>query len=354
MGKPRRKRISKQALSDALAAKRELSRRHFGASNSSSGAWVMRRRVRDVLQNADRHLHSIGVGRKVVDGEPTDTISVRFYVTQKLPKHLLVGSPYLLPSRIDGIETDIIEAPPAYLAAPLALCSTLRLRQQRPAQGGISGANEAITAGTLAALCVSRRGDEAGQLFVLGNNHTLADLGAAPPGSAILQPAPRDGGAALDRIAGLHRCAPIVETTIAGNLVDAAIARLDGGIVMDRTVCSMGAVNGIESAAPDMQVQKHGRTTGFTTGIIDDHSVDILLPLRREDPSRLTQFVDQIRIRPRPGVFVFAQPGDSGALVLTKSGNRAIGLLFACPDNGSFAYASPMAAILDQLDIDLL
>ena len=46
-------------------------------------------------------------------------------------------------------------------------------------------------------------------------------------------------------------------------------------------------------------------------------------------------------------------PGDSGALVLTKPGNLAVGLLFACPDNGSFAYANPILAVLDALEIDL-
>ena len=71
--------------------------------------------------------------------------------------------------------------------------------------------------------------------------------------------------------------------------------------------------------------------------MIDDPSVDTLIPLRREDPTRLTQFVHEIRLRPRLGQFVFAQPGDSGALVLTKADNLAEGLLFACPDNGSYA-----------------
>jgi len=53
------------------------------------------------------------------------------------------------------------------------------------------------------------------------------------------------------------------------------------------------------------------------------------------------------------GQFVFAQPGDSGALAMAKGDNSAVGLLFACPDNGSYAYANPISTVLDALEIDL-
>jgi hypothetical protein len=113
-------------------------------------------------------------------------------------------------------------------------------------------------------------------------------------------------------------------------------------------------VTDVKPAVADLRVQKHGRTTGLTVGVVDDPSVDVLIPLRRSDPTRVTQFVDQIRVRPVPGMFVFAQSGDSGALVVTKVGCHPVGLLFACPDNGSFAYANPIQAVLDSLEIDLL
>jgi len=30
-----------------------------------------------------------------------------------------------------------------------------------------------------------------------------------------------------------------------------------------------------------------------------------------------------------------------------------VGLLFACPDNGSYAYANPIQDVLDTLEVDL-
>jgi hypothetical protein len=304
------------------------------------------------MQHSGNQLHAVGVGRKLVEGKLTHALCVRLYVTQKLPRHLLTGAD-CLPEFIDGIPTDVVEAAPAYLAAS-PTCSLRKLREQRPAQGGISGAHEAIQAGTLAARCQSRRPAESADRFVLGNCHTLADLGLAALGSAVLQPSTHDGGTEnANRLASLARFVQIVETQTASNRVDAAIAKLDAAGTMNPGICTVGAIQGTAVATFETRVHKHGRTTGYTSGIVDDPSVDVLIPLRREDPTRLTQFIDQLRIRPQPGQFVFAQPGDSGALVLTKPDNDAVGLLFACPDNGSFAYANPIAAVLDALEIDL-
>ncbi|WP_143080739.1 hypothetical protein [Variovorax sp. YR750] len=273
-------------------------------------------------------------------------------MTQKLPRHLLAHAS-CLPEHIDGIPTDIVEAAPAYFAAS-SPCSLRKLREQRPAQGGISGAHEAIQAATLAARCVSRRLEESMDRFVLGNCHTLADFGSAALDSSILQPSTNDGGTAIaHRLAGLHRFVPILESATGSNRIDAALAKLDSTNAMDPGICTLGAIQGTASATLGTRVHKHGRTTGSTTGIIDDPSIDVLVPLNRQDPTRLAQFVDQLRIRPRPGQLVFAQPGDSGALVLTKGDNSAVGLLFACPDNGSYAYANPISAVLDALEIDL-
>jgi hypothetical protein len=338
---------------DLIAAKKTLSERYLGGTSCiAPGAWISQRRVSDAARQSGNQLHAVGVGRKVVEGNLTGTLCVRLYVTQKLPRRLLHDA-HCLPERIDGIPTDVVETPPAYLAAALP-CSLRKLREQRPAQGGISGAHEAIQAGTLAARCRSRRAEEAADRFVLANCHTIADLGLAPPGSAVLQPATHDGGTVpANRLASVDRFVPVIEAPTALNRVDAAIAKLDSATAMNAGICTLGEIRGTANATAETRVHKHGRTTGYTVGVVDDSSVDALIPLRREDPTRLTQFVEQVRLRAQLGQFVFAQPGDSGALVLTKPGNLAVGLLFACPDNGSFAYANPILAVLDALDIDL-
>jgi hypothetical protein len=347
-----RKRLL-QAPPDLVEAKRFLGDRCLnGASCAAHGAWTAYARVNESVRHSGSQLHAVGIGRKQVEGTLTGTLCVRLYVVQKLPRRLLMGAD-LLPDNIDGIPTDVIEAAPAYFAATAA-CSFKKLREQRPAQGGISGANESIHAGTLSARCRSRRLEDGADRFVLGNCHTLADFGLAAPGSDVLQPSTHDGGTAnANRLARLDRFVAINESPTAGNRVDAAIARLDSVTLMNPGICTLGAIQGTADAAFETRVHKHGRTSGYTSGIVDDLSVDVLMPLRRDAPGRLTKFVDQMRIRPLPGQFVFAQPGDSGALVLTKPDNKAVALLFACPDNGSFAYANPIDAVLDALEIDL-
>jgi hypothetical protein len=343
--------MSERLVSDVRAAKAEFSERHFRAAREGRHwIWAAARRVGDAIARATTHVHSIGVGRKLVDDKPTDALCVRVYVTQKLPKKLLPQSARI-PSSVAGIPTDVIESPPAFLAiAPP--CSLRKTRGQRPLCPGISAANAAVNAGTIAALCRSTRAGEEARRFLLGNSHTFADLGAAAPGSAILQPSPHDGGTAADQVATLSRFVSIDERVTAVNLVDAAIAELTVPAAAMADICGIGAPRGLGQAVLRGAVQKHGRSTGFTAGVIEDPDVDLVLPLSRSHPDRVARFVRQIRIRPAAGVSVFAQGGDSGALVTTRPHNKAIGLLFACPDNGSFAIANPIDEVLRQLEID--
>jgi hypothetical protein len=209
-----------------------------------------------------------------------------------------------------------------------------------------------VNAGTIAAICRSTRAGEGARRYLLGNSHTFADLGAALPGSPILQPSPRDGGKAGDKVASLARFTPIDERDTAVNLVDAAIAELTAAANVKSDICCVGTPQGIVEPKIGTAVQKHGRTTGHSLGIIDDVSVDVVVPLSRSNPARVARFIQQVRIRPAGGSSLFAQGGDSGALVTTRSGNKAVGMLFACPDDGSFAIANPISAVLRALEID--
>lgn len=339
-------------MQDALEAKREFSRGQFYRSAAATPPGGYMTRLREALARAPAQVHAIGVGRKVTEGQRTNAVAVRFYVTQKLPKSLM-PTDAILPEVIAGIPTDVVETPQAYFAAPPP-CSLRRLKRQRPMLFGVSGGNEAVVAGTLGALCRSRRAAEAGLELVLSNNHVLADFDDAAPGSLILQPAVRDGGTGADRIGALLRSVPIQEGSLAGNRVDAALAQLDPGVVLGSDICTIGGAQGTTAPQADMVVQKHGRTTGHTVGVIDDPSVDFTIAFSRDEPHRVAQFVDQIRVTPHAGTARFAQVGDSGALLLTKSGNRAVGLIFACPDDASFAYANPIGAVLDALEVDLV
>ncbi|MCB1036204.1 MAG: hypothetical protein KDD47_20440, partial [Acidobacteria bacterium] len=137
------------------------------------------------------NVHAIGIGHKIVDGEWTDTLALRIYVSQKLPVSMLGAA--ALPTEFEGIPTDVIESAPAFLlptvaateeiavpglegiathaAAAVPPCSASRRKRQRPVLGGISTGHFAITAGTIACFCRSvRQGDPSEQVYVLSNN----------------------------------------------------------------------------------------------------------------------------------------------------------------------------------------
>src|SRR5439155_126396 len=92
-------------------------------------------------------------------------------------------------------------------------------QRQRPAPSGFSVGHPAITAGTIGA----RVRDALGRVYILSNNHVLANSNGATIGDAEYQPGPFDGGTAADQIATLTDFQAI---NFAGgnNTIDAAIA----------------------------------------------------------------------------------------------------------------------------------
>ena len=327
--------------------------RYFGAPDRDPCApFRLSHRVENLVRQAGNLVHAIGIGRKWVEGKRTATWCIRLYVSRKLPKSLILGST-LLPELVDAVPTDVAEAPPAFFATPMAPCSNKRRARHRPALPGTSCGNASVLGGTLGAWCTSTRAGEAGSKLLLSNNHVLADFGKAAVGSKVYQPSVSDGGKETDELGALLRLVPIVEGTTAENEVDAAIATLTSGIEISREICGVGAVSGVGQATEAQVVQKHGRTTGLTTGIVDDIACDVLVPLSTSDPATFARFIDQIRIRPWRGTSRFAQQGDSGALVVSKLDGKAVGLLFACPDDGSYAYANPIQRVQELLQVQL-
>ena len=102
----------------------------------------------------------------------------------------------------------------------------------------------------------------------------------------------------------------------------------------------------------NMKVEKHGRTSGHTIGIISA----IGLSAQVNDPEHNIEltFIDLIRVdqidSESPPV---AEPGDSGSLVVDAASRNAVGLLHAADDTGSFYYAHPIADVLKILEVKL-
>jgi hypothetical protein len=285
-----------------------------------------------------------GVGFKRTGGKKTSTLSIICSVTKKVaPPQLSIKD--LVPATLEGIPTDVIET-----GVIRALQSPTE--RHRPAPGGVSIGHRDITAGTLGCL-VKKNGSS----VILSNNHVLANSNAAATGDPILQPGPYDGGRFPDdQIADLEQFIPInfiglpsdcpIATgtasflnSIAGligssvrlqaidrqqteNLVDAAIARpLNPDDVKDE-ILQIGIIQGTSEGTLGMAIKKSGRTTGFTTGEIEQ--VDVTVNVQYGE-GRIAQFTDQLMAGP------MSQGGDSGSAVLNET-NQLVGLLFAGSD----------------------
>ena len=103
-----------------------------------------------------------------------------------------------------------------------------------------------------------------------------------------------------------------------------------------------------------MQVQKYGRTTGFTTGSINAVNVDVdvcYFPLTETIcfPGYQAHFVNQFSIP--DGSVPFSAAGDSGSLLVTTGSNNPVGLLFAGGDG--LTIANPIDAVLQRFSVTI-
>jgi len=375
---------------DVLQAKEILSARLLGLGVRNN---VMSRhfslRMRDAVGDMGANVHAVGVGRKVVQGESTGDLAVRIYVVQKFAASAIPPRD-LLPAELEGIPCDVIESPPAFIlqprkkvsaktasaaraiakANPAAVetsrdappvvvaagnCSDGRRNRQRPFVAGISAAHRDVTAGTIGYFCRSTKpGDDPNDIFILSNNHVIANVNEAVIGDEILQPGPADGGTSADHIANLHRFVRIKLGGDIANRVDAAIARLLPEAAHNLSICRIGRITGTERGVEEMRVRKHGRTTGLTEGVITDESVNSLVGMDHSDPSVVALFQGQMRIERTGSSTAFGLGGDSGSPVVSRDNRRAVGLYFAGPDNGIYGLANHISDVIDQLQIELI
>ena len=288
-----------------------------------------------------------GVGYKITGGQKTSTLSIVCSVTKKLAASQL-SSKDLVPDSLNGTPTDVIET-----GIIRALQSPTE--KHRPAPGGVSIGHRDITAGTLG--CLVKKD---GRFVILSNNHVLANSNAAEIGDPILQPGPHDGGRYPDdHIADLEQFIPInitgapsdcpvatgtanflnsiarlfgssvqlqaIDQQATENLVDAAIAGPINPDDVKNEILEIGTIQGAVEGELGMAIKKSGRTTGFTTGEIQQ--VDVSVNVQYGE-GQIAQFTDQLMAG------AMSQGGDSGSAVLDDS-NNLVGLLFAGSDTST-------------------
>lgn len=222
--------------------------------------------------------------------------------------------------------------------------------RHRPLRPGISVGHFRITAGTIGSF-VSR-----GQsVFILSNNHVLADENQGRRGDEILQPGTYDKGRRpRDVVGALQKFVRLVSGS--ANAMDCAIASLNQDVEYDPRLPRARRHLSTDVAAPEdaSRVEKVGRTTGHTRGRVAAFEVDGVVV--EYDIGNL-RFDDQIEIAGTRQPF--SAGGDSGSLIYTSGDRRPYALLFAGSDAGGPAgmgvtYANPLEPVLRELRVDLL
>lgn len=255
------------------------------------------------------------------------------------------GGPAGLPTQIEGVPVVIRVTGEIYALAPQAQIDRTA-RFPRPVPIGVSTGHPSITAGTIGA-----RVTNGSQVFALSNNHVYAASNSASIGDPVLQPGTYDGGSAPDDVIGnLYAFAPIVMSTSANNVIDAAIASTTTSLVGTSTPADgYGTPTSTPvSAALGMSVQKYGRTTGHTFGTVDtiNATVNVCFSSPCQRPGSTARFVNQIIITPG----TFSAGGDSGSLIVDSNRNP-VGLLFA--GSSSYTIANPISAVLSYFGVSI-
>jgi hypothetical protein len=192
----------------------------------------------------------------------------------------------------------------------------------------------------------------------------------------VAQPGPYDGGTLRDRIGVLHRYVPLLKNVsrsdcpvasamarggtrilnlvkpdyeirfyknyAAENIVDCAVAKLDSADLVTPSILEIGEIQGISDIKPGQKVQKSGRTTGLTTGVVKSISTTLQVEMKEEEK---VWFSDQVVTD------MVSQPGDSGALILSED-RKVVGLLFAGSDK--LTVFNRISNVVERLGIEFV
>ncbi|HEY4691508.1 MAG TPA: hypothetical protein VIK33_19520 [Anaerolineae bacterium] len=324
----------------------------MGAALSAALA-VKRQHVETLM-----HLPNVvatGVGYKIAGDTPTNELSVIVSVRKKLPLAQLSASA-VVPKAIGGVQTDVIET------------GDIRAFQDpkkkfRPAPPGVSIGHYQITAGTLG--CLVRKN---AQTLILSNNHVLANSNNAQVGDAILQPGAYDGGTSADQIGTLAEFIPIafdgtlpappgclaqllallglkprspLQNEPGNNRVDCALARPTTPDLVIPGILNIGVPTGVSTVTLGAQVQKSGRTTGYTTSTI--LQVEVTVTVNYGGP--LATFTGQLMAG------AMSAGGDSGSAVLDMQ-KRVVGLLFAGSETTTIL--NPIQDVIQMLGVEIV
>jgi hypothetical protein len=226
--------------------------------------------------------------------------------------------------------------------------------------------------------------DQASNLYILSNNHVLADSDQGKVGDVVIQPGLVDTGctqlaagvSGIIQVGQLTYWVPLLYPPSVPNPpatnVDAALAGTTASSVdASGSIIALGASGGgtnqIAAAAPvggtgevltaanlnTIHVAKSGRTTGLTCSTVDTINTTIqvsyFLDAAETEPYTTKTYTNQIGM---PGNY-FSDAGDSGSLVVDTANAQPVGLFFAgataTATQPGESFAQPIGDVLTEL-----
>jgi hypothetical protein len=330
---------------DALAAlddfRSNLISEQMNAPRPKAQAMAFRASAGLAGESPFRNVHATGVGvRGNTDKSGPDDFVIKVYMFDKADIQAAAAEPFLSAS-LQGVEIDV-----EYLPVQVAFGKAKKTKAVKPAAVGGAAQHQARRR------CFVRRGPgDSGPLFVLSNNHVLADVNQFPLGTQFTQPFsanPADVIAALSDFEPLRFPAPGSQPR---NVIDAAIAGVtdENAVVLGRMLNIANYTPQLLAPRPGLAVTKAGRTTGVTSGTIRATRVrGVQVNYGTRQNPIIATFDNAITITGAGGV-PFSNPGDSGSVILEKQSGRPVALLFA--GDGATTTACDVAAACARFNV---
>jgi hypothetical protein len=300
----------------------------------------------------------VDIAEKVSDGKPTGQLSIVVFVQKKKPGARIARG-QLIPKEIDGVPTDVQELEIELQSAMVKLDDVVGLVDATAypsLHGGISmgprrsvyltppevpAAGNYVFVGTLGAMVRDRA---TGATMALTNFHVACPRGWAV-GDRMAQPSLVDNAPAATDFGSLTR-------SVLSENVDGAVVTLDAGKAWSASIETIGNVAGTTAATIGMPVQKRGRTTEHTFGTVRSTDFTVTINYGGDVGSRTLR--NQVRIETDTTRSArFSQKGDSGSVIVGDDRN-VIGLLFAGSTDGQWTFGNPIAAVQDELGVDII
>ncbi|CAM06139.1 hypothetical protein A8924_7338 [Saccharopolyspora erythraea NRRL 2338] len=295
---------------------------------------------------------AVDIGEKRTSGRSTGQQVIVVSVANKLPADRL-ASELQVPADILGIPTDVIEETPVLhhlhagvdQPAPPMQRRTDRIGGVR-AGGGIAPHRSVQLAPPFVPATGEYRRIGTLGLLVTGNGPASVTMGLTTFDVACLDDAWSVGDRMIDPDLD-EVYADLARAALSGR-VDAAAVSLGPGVHHRGAIDGIGPVGGQRGAYPGEVVRKSGYATGLTSGIVT--SIDTTLRVDHGDALGVRILREQMRITTTAARFAGA--GDAGAALIDSTG-YVVGLHIAGSGDGETGFASPIADVLAELDVEL-